>query len=186
MTGTLESPYEAAPMGSPFFSAEEQRVFDAKLSEIVAHYPADRKSAAMLPALRLLQELKGWLSPDGMLMVAKALDVPPERAYEVATFYVMFHTEKPGKHVVDVCTNLSCSLWGAEDLLAYLVRLKEEKGVWTTTPSAVNRWWRQRAEMRLVEQGREWRIEGPGSERARVAYASEQNGRLIFRIHGQK
>ena len=56
MTGTLESPYEAAPMGSPFFSAEEQRVFDAKLSEIVAHYPVDRKSAAMLPALRLLQE----------------------------------------------------------------------------------------------------------------------------------
>ena len=120
MTGTLESPYEAAPMGSPFFSAEEQRVFDAKLSEIVAHYPVDRKSAAMLPALRLLQELKGWLSPDGMLLVAKALDVPPERAYEVATFYVMFHTEKPGKHVVDVCTNLSCSLWGAEELLAYL------------------------------------------------------------------
>jgi NADH-quinone oxidoreductase subunit E len=120
LTGTLESPYEAGPMASPFFSAEEQRVFDAKLSEIVAHYPADRKSAAMLPALRLLQELKGWLSPDGMQLVAKALGVPPERAYEVATFYVMFHTEKPGRHVVDVCTNLSCSLWGAEDLLAHL------------------------------------------------------------------
>ena len=107
-------------MGSPFFSAEEQRVFDAKLSEILAHYPADRKSAAMLPALRLLQELKGWLSPDGMELVARALDVAPERAYEVATFYVMFHTSKPGKHVVDVCTNLSCSLWGAEELLTHL------------------------------------------------------------------
>jgi NADH-quinone oxidoreductase subunit E len=107
-------------MGSPFFSAEEQRVFDAKLSEILAHYPADRKGAAMLPALRLLQELKGWLSPDGMELVARALDVSPERAYEVATFYVMFHTSKPGKHVVDVCTNLSCSLWGAEELLTYL------------------------------------------------------------------
>jgi NADH-quinone oxidoreductase subunit E len=107
-------------MGSPFFSAEEQRVFDAKLSEILAHYPADRKSAAMLPALRLLQDLKGWLSPDGMEIVARALEVSPARAYEVATFYVMFHTSKPGKNVVDVCTNLSCSLWGAEELLTHL------------------------------------------------------------------
>jgi NADH-quinone oxidoreductase subunit E len=107
-------------MGSPFFSAEEQRVFDAKLSEILAHYPADRKSAAMLPALRLLQELKGWLAPDGMEIVARALEVAPARAYEVATFYVMFHTTRPGKYVVDVCTNLSCALWGAEELLTHL------------------------------------------------------------------
>ena len=107
-------------MGSPFFSAEEQRVFDAKLSEILSHYPADRKGAAMLPALRLLQDIKGWLPPEGLVLVAKALEVPPERAYEVATFYVMFHTTKPGRHVVDVCTNLSCSLRGAEELLVHL------------------------------------------------------------------
>jgi hypothetical protein len=72
-----------------------------------------------------------------------------------------------------------------KELLAYLVRLREEKGVWTTTPSEVNRWWRQRAEMRLVEQGGEWRIEGPGHERARVAYASEEDGGLVFSIQGQ-
>jgi NADH-quinone oxidoreductase subunit E len=74
----------------------------------------------MLPALRLLQELKGWLPPDGMELVAKRLEVTPARAYEVATFYVMYHTKKPGKYTVDVCTNLSCSLWGAEDLLQHL------------------------------------------------------------------
>jgi NADH-quinone oxidoreductase subunit E len=107
-------------MASPFFTPEEQHRFDQELAKILSHYPADRKSAAMLPALRLLQSMKGWLPPDGMKLVAERLEVSPARAYEVATFYVMFHTEKPGKHVIDVCTNLSCSLWGAEKLLAHL------------------------------------------------------------------
>ena len=89
-------------------------------AEILTHYPADRKSAAMLPALRLVQSMKGWLPPESLVMVAQRLNVSKERAYEVATFYVMFHTHKPGKYVVDVCTNLSCSLRGAETLLAYL------------------------------------------------------------------
>jgi NADH-quinone oxidoreductase subunit E len=107
-------------MQEPLFSVDEQKVFDEKLAEILTHYPPDRKSAAMLPALRLLQEMKGWLPPPGMALVASRLGVTKERAYEVATFYVMFHTEKPGKYVVDVCTNLSCSLWGAEKLLTHL------------------------------------------------------------------
>ena len=107
-------------MASPLLTAEEQRVFDDRLAEILSHYPADRKSAAMLPALHLLQSMKGWLPPDGMEMVARKLEVSPERAYEVATFYVMFHTSRPGKYVVEVCTNLSCSLWGAEELLSLL------------------------------------------------------------------
>ncbi len=123
-------------MASPLLTAEEQRVFDDRLAEILSHYPSDRKSAAMLPALHLLQSMKGWLPPDGMEMVARKLEVSPERAYEVATFYVMFHTRKAGKYVVDVCTNLSCSLWGAEDLLAYLeqklgVKAGESNGTWT-------------------------------------------------------
>ncbi len=107
-------------MASPLLTAEEQRVFDDRLAEILPHYPADRKSAAMLPALHILQSMKGWLPPDGLEMVARRLEVSPERAYEVATFYVMFFTSTPGKYVVDVCTNLSCTLWGAEGLLSYL------------------------------------------------------------------
>jgi len=102
------------------FTAEEQKRFDAELAEILKHYPNDRHEAAMLPALRLLQGIKGWLPPEGLLLVAQRLGTSPARAYEVATFYVMFHTEKPGKYVVDVCTNLSCALRGAEDLLVYL------------------------------------------------------------------
>jgi hypothetical protein len=67
-----------------------------------------------------------------------------------------------------------------QELLAHLARLREKTRVWITTPGEVNRWWRQRAEMRLVEDGEGVRIEGAGKERARVAYASDQNGRLIF------
>ena len=71
-------PYEArAAMAAPLLTAEEQRVFDDRLAEILAHYPSDRKSAAMLPALRLLQSMKGWLPPDGMEMVARKLEVTP-------------------------------------------------------------------------------------------------------------
>jgi NADH-quinone oxidoreductase subunit E len=107
-------------MAEPLFTPEEQKKFDAGISEILSHYPPDRKGAGMLPALRLLQDLKGWCPPEGIRLVAKNLEVTPERAYEVASFYVMYHLKKPGKYTIDVCTNLSCSLRGAEKMLAYL------------------------------------------------------------------
>jgi hypothetical protein len=67
-----------------------------------------------------------------------------------------------------------------EQLLAYLDELRQKSEVWITTPGEVNRWWRQRVEMRLVENGGSWRIEGAGNERARVAYASEQDGHVVY------
>jgi hypothetical protein len=67
-------------------------------------------------------------------------------------------------------------------LLGHLARLREEKGVWITTPGEVNRWWRQRAEMKLVENGEGWQIEGAGRERARIAWASEKDGQLAFTL----
>jgi hypothetical protein len=70
-----------------------------------------------------------------------------------------------------------------KELLAHLAELREKKGVWITTPGEVNRWWRQRAEMKIVEDGKQLRIEGSGSERACIAYASEQDGRLILKVH---
>jgi len=69
-----------------------------------------------------------------------------------------------------------------KELLAFLVYLKQEKCVWTTTPSELNRWWRQRAEMKLVQTNGHWQIEGSGKERARVAFASEEKGQLVFRV----
>ncbi|GAC1662258.1 MAG: hypothetical protein PVS2B2_28080 [Candidatus Acidiferrum sp.] len=71
-----------------------------------------------------------------------------------------------------------------EELLGYLVQLREKKGVWTTTPGEVNRWWRQRSQMKLVEQDGKWQIEGPGKERARIAYAAQEHGQLVFRFQG--
>ncbi|MBL9037401.1 MAG: NAD(P)H-dependent oxidoreductase subunit E [Archangium sp.] len=107
-------------MSEPLFSPEAQKKFDEGIAELLTHYPAEQKSAAMLPALRLLQTMKGWLPPEGMKQVATKLSTTVEHCYEVATFYVMFHTQKPAKYVVDVCTNLSCALRGAEGLLQYL------------------------------------------------------------------
>lgn len=112
--------YEPAAMSEPLFTQEEQKKFDAGIAELLSHYPPERKSAAMLPALRLLQSIKGWLPPPGMQQVAAKLSTTVEKCYEVATFYVMYHTVKPGKYVVDVCTNLSCALRGAEGMLQYI------------------------------------------------------------------
>ena len=67
-----------------------------------------------------------------------------------------------------------------EALLAHLAKLKSEKGIWIATPGEVDLWWRQRAEMKLVEDDLGWHIEGPGSERARIAYASEKDGRISY------
>jgi hypothetical protein len=69
-----------------------------------------------------------------------------------------------------------------EALLNHLDRLRDEKSLWITTPGEVNRWWRQRAEMRLVKNFHGWEIEGLGKERARIAYASENHGRLVFTL----
>ena len=67
-----------------------------------------------------------------------------------------------------------------EALLAHLADLRKEKGIWIATPGEVDRWWRQRAEMKLVKDDLGWRIAGPGSERARIAYASQKDGRISY------
>ncbi len=69
-----------------------------------------------------------------------------------------------------------------EELLSYLSGLRKDRGVWIATPGEVNRWWRQRAEMKIVEDEEGVRIEGKGSERARIAYASEVDGRLALTV----
>jgi hypothetical protein len=67
-----------------------------------------------------------------------------------------------------------------ETLLRYLSQLRDERGVWIAKPGEVNRWWRQRDQMKLIETPNGWTIQGPGSQRARVAYASEKDGQLNY------
>jgi hypothetical protein len=69
-----------------------------------------------------------------------------------------------------------------EGLLAHLAQLKVRRNLWVTTPGEVNTWWRQRSEMTLVEEEGQLRIEGAGKERAAIAYASEQGGRLVLSL----
>ena len=71
----------------------------------------------MLPALRLAQEEYGWLSPDALREVADALDETPAFCKSVASFYDMFNLAPVGEHMVEVCTNVSCALYGAQQVL---------------------------------------------------------------------
>jgi hypothetical protein len=65
-------------------------------------------------------------------------------------------------------------------LLNYLSELRSEEQIWAALPGDVDRWWRQRSLMQLVPAGNSWRIEGQGSERARIAYARLQDGRIVY------
>jgi NADH-quinone oxidoreductase subunit E len=93
-----------------------QRPFYDEVQEIRAQYPVPR--SAVLPALRLAQERHGgWLPPQAFDEVADALDLTPAYCQAVASFYDMFHLEPVGTHLVEVCTNISCALVGAQQVL---------------------------------------------------------------------
>ena len=81
--------------------------------EAIAHRYPDRRSLT-LPALRFAQEEHGWLPPEALKEVAEVLDLTPAYCQAVASFYDMFHLEPVGRHMVEVCTNLSCALVGAQ------------------------------------------------------------------------
>jgi NADH-quinone oxidoreductase E subunit len=95
-----------------------------EIGAIAARYP-DRRSA-VLAALRLAQDRHGWLPPEALREVADALDVTPAYCEAVASFYDMFHLAPVGTHLVEVCTNLSCALVGAQQVLE---AFEEELGV---------------------------------------------------------
>ena len=86
-----------------------------QIQEIAAGYPQSR--SAVLPALRLAQEQYGWLSPEALREVGDALDLTPAHCQAVASFYDMFHMQPVGRHLVEVCTNISCALVGAQQVL---------------------------------------------------------------------
>ena len=85
------------------------------IGAVADQYP-DRRSA-VLAALRLAQERHGWLPPEALREAADALDVTPAYCQAVASFYDMFHLAPVGEHLVEVCTNLSCALVGAQQVL---------------------------------------------------------------------
>ena len=90
----------------------------SEIEEAMARYP-DRHAAA-LPALAAAQRVHGWCSPEAIVQVACVMRVTPAYLTSVATFYDMFELAPTGAHSVYVCTNISCSLRGADELYAAL------------------------------------------------------------------
>ena len=86
-----------------------------------SRFPEDRQRSAVIGALHAVQhENDGYLTPELMDAVAEYLQLPSIHVYEVATFYSMFQTKPVGRHNVAICTNVSCMLRGADDLLRHV------------------------------------------------------------------
>lgn len=91
-----------------------------KIDREVAKYPAGQARSAVMSALRIAQQEKGWLPAELIEYVANYLAIPPVAAYEVASFYNMYDLKPVGKHKITVCTNLPCALSGGVETAEYL------------------------------------------------------------------
>jgi len=90
----------------------------AEIKQIRGKYPDPR--SALLPALYVAQREHGWLSPEVMRDVAEVMELPPTEVASVTSFYTLFNRQPVGENLVQVCTNISCSLLGAEHIVEYL------------------------------------------------------------------
>jgi len=97
---------------------------EIKFHEYVSRYP--KIDSCMLPALWLVQEQEGWVSPEAMIYVAEKLGKTPIQVYEVATFYTMFNLKPIGKYHIELCKTLSCKLCGSQKIKNYI---KETVGI---------------------------------------------------------
>jgi NADH-quinone oxidoreductase subunit E len=103
----------------------------AEIKQSKVKYP-DPKSA-LLMALHAAQREHGWLSPEVMRDVAEVMDLPPTEVASVVSFYTMFNRQPVGENLIQVCTNISCSLLGAEHIVEY-IKNKLGIDVGETTP----------------------------------------------------
>ena len=91
-----------------------------KIDKEIAKYPADQKQSAVMMALIMAQDEKGWLSTETMDFVASYLGMAPVAVYEVATFYGMYNLQPTGRHKLTICTCLPCGLQGSLDAADHL------------------------------------------------------------------
>jgi NADH-quinone oxidoreductase subunit E len=103
-------------------SAESIERIDREL----AKYPADQRQSAVMSALAIAQDEKGWLAPETMDFIAHYIGMPPIAVYEVATFYNMYNLQPLGKYKITLCTNLPCALSGASDAAMHM---KQKLGI---------------------------------------------------------
>jgi NADH-quinone oxidoreductase subunit E len=91
-----------------------------RIDREVTKYPAGQRQSAVMAALRIAQEEKGWLAGETIEFVASYLGMPTIAAYEVASFYNMYDLQPVGRHKLTVCTNLPCALSGGVHAADYL------------------------------------------------------------------
>ncbi|MFM8463705.1 MAG: NADH-quinone oxidoreductase subunit NuoE [Burkholderiaceae bacterium] len=107
-----------------------------KIDHELAKFPADQKQSAVMAALAIAQDEKGWLSPDVIQDIAAYLEMPAIAVQEVATFYTMYKLKPVGKYKLTICTNLPCQLTQGDRAAAYL---KQKLGIdfTETTPDGL-------------------------------------------------
>ncbi len=112
------------------FSPESKQ----QIARLLTRYPT--KQAALLPVLHLAQDEFGSLSDEALELVARTLDLPPSHVFGVITFYTMFHRKPHGRAELLVCTNVSCMLRGAYDILGHIEKKLGIKAGETTSDGA--------------------------------------------------
>ena len=117
-SGSASYPYmlEEKRPDAPLFEGPYQD----RLGKILTRYPDKR--AALLPVLNLAQEVRGHVSPETMDRVAELLELPRAYVRGVATFYTMYNKRPVGRFLIQVCTNISCNLCGADDVMEAFLR----------------------------------------------------------------
>lgn len=108
--------HEAAEEYKPVFTGARR----TELDETLKRYPT--KMAALLPALWMVQEERGWISENAMAEVAAVLELTPAYVKGVVTFYYMYHQHPVGKYFIQVCTTSPCGICGADDVVRALLR----------------------------------------------------------------
>jgi len=135
VTGQAQGRADASAHGGAA-AADLPKVFAGegrkKLDALIAKYPA--KAGALLPALWLVQEAHGWISPAGMAEVAEALELTPAYVKGVVTFYTMYHQHPVGKYFVQVCTTTPCNVCGAEGVVEAFLKATGAKAAGETSP----------------------------------------------------
>jgi NADH-quinone oxidoreductase subunit E len=104
-------------MNAPMVLSPEALV---KIDKAIVKYPPEQRQSAVMAALTVAQDEKGWLSTETMDFVAQYLGMPPIAVYEAATFYGMYNLQPVGRNKITICTNLPCALSGATGAAEHL------------------------------------------------------------------
>ncbi|HWO90277.1 MAG TPA: NAD(P)H-dependent oxidoreductase subunit E [Gemmatimonadales bacterium] len=113
---------------APVFEGEGRK----KLDEVLSRYP--NKQAALLPALWMVQEAHGWVSPEGMAEVAEVLGLTPAYVKGVVTFYTMYHQHPVGRNFVQVCGTTPCNVCGSEKVAEAFLKATGARRLGETSP----------------------------------------------------